>query len=110
MSLQQDLCLAKKGDLDGLRNCRSMEVQRPMEQRNMNPWKVSAQFAAYMWFTKKEGDAPGSPVEARRFAKQNWVAFLPYADEGVGRLLIAIAKPTRPLGGKRMPVKAACCT
>ena len=61
----------------------------------MNPWKVSAQFAAYMWFTKKQGGAPGQAEEARRFARENWVAFLPYADEGVGRLLIAVARPRR---------------
>jgi hypothetical protein len=61
----------------------------------MNPWKVSAQFAAFMWFTKKQGDADHQAEEARRFAKENWVAFLPYADECVGRLLIAVAKPRR---------------
>jgi hypothetical protein len=61
----------------------------------MNPWKVSAQFAAFMWFTRKHGTIHRQAEEARRFAKENWVAFLPYADECVGRLLIAVAKPRR---------------
>ena len=66
----------------------------------MNPWKVSAQFAAYMWFTKKQGGSQCQSGEARRFAKENWVAFLPYADECVGRLLIAVARPRRKLPSK----------
>jgi hypothetical protein len=61
----------------------------------MNPWKVSAQFAAYMWFINKRDGCCGQPEKARQFAKENWVAFLPYADECVGRLLIAVAKSRR---------------
>jgi hypothetical protein len=32
-----------------------------------------------------------SPVEAIRFARENWTAFLSVADKGWGRLLIRIA-------------------
>ena len=32
-----------------------------------------------------------SPVEAARFARENWTAFLPVTHEGWGRLLIKIA-------------------
>jgi hypothetical protein len=63
----------------------------------MNPWKVSAQFAAFVWYSNK---MKATPVEAAQFAKENWVAFLPYAHEGYGRLLIKIARP-RAKKGKR---------
>ncbi len=56
----------------------------------MNPLKASAQFAAYVWFTQRKED---TTREATRFAKDNWIAFLPYADKNIGMLLIEIAKP-----------------
>jgi hypothetical protein len=56
----------------------------------MNPWKVSAQFAAFIWYSNK---MKAAGAEAAEFAKENWVAFLPYAHEGYGRLLIKIAQP-----------------
>ena len=59
----------------------------------MNCWKISAQFAAYIWRLQDKAGQPASSREAARFARDNWVAFLPYADEGIGKLLIAIAKP-----------------
>ena len=70
----------------------------------MNPWKVSAQFAAYLWFTKQKTDSRPDTHEARKFARDNWVAFLPYADQGVGKLLIAVNKTSR-VGkiGRRKP-------
>jgi hypothetical protein len=64
----------------------------------MNPWKVSAQFAAYMWFTNQQSGLPGPTKNACRFARENWVAFLPYANDCVGRLLIAVARPPRKNG------------
>jgi hypothetical protein len=63
----------------------------------MNPLMVAAQFAAFLWFTGRR-DSLGKPVEeARRFARENWELFLPVAHEGVGRLLLRIARvrPTR---------------
>jgi len=59
----------------------------------MNPWKISAQFAAYVWFLQERHQPAVTSHEAARFAKDNWVAFLPYADPGCGRLLIAIKGP-----------------
>ena len=56
----------------------------------MNPWKVSAQFAAFIWYSNK---TKATGAEAAQFAKENWIAFLPYAHEGYGRLLIKIAQP-----------------
>jgi hypothetical protein len=48
----------------------------------MSARKVSAQFAAYIGLTSLNGEAM-TTEEARRFARQNWVAFLPSADEGL---------------------------
>lgn len=59
----------------------------------MDPLKISAQFAAYVWFSERGKGQAAAPGEAARFAKDNWVAFLPCADKGIGRLLIQIAKP-----------------
>ncbi len=61
----------------------------------MNPWKVSAQFAAFLWHCKQNKDQSTASVEAAKFAKENWIAFLPCAHEGYGRLLIKIAKSRR---------------
>lgn len=59
-----------------------------------NPWKVSAQFAAFVWFTsRKSEETAKDPKAATRFARDNWVAFLPYADEGMGQLLIKVGNP-----------------
>ena len=59
----------------------------------MNPYVVSAQFAAYVWY---EHENPGkSEQEAASFARRNWVSFLPCANKGVGKLLTKIAEPRR---------------
>ena len=59
----------------------------------MNPWKVSAQFAAFVWYSNQKTQNKATAAEAAEFAKENWIAFLPYAHEGYGKLLIKIAKP-----------------
>jgi hypothetical protein len=60
----------------------------------MNPLKVCAQFAAYVWYSEiREGRA--THEESARFARTNWSSFLPCAHEGWGRLLIRVAKPGR---------------
>jgi hypothetical protein len=61
-----------------------------MEQ-SMNPLKVSAMFAAYVWFTDHEGSSVMAQREAASFARDNWESFLPSAHEGLGRLLIRVA-------------------
>jgi len=58
----------------------------------MNPWKVSAQFAAFVWYSNRKSEQKTTVAEAAQFAKDNWIAFLPYAHEGYGRLLIRIAR------------------
>jgi hypothetical protein len=57
----------------------------------MDPYKVSARLAAYIWFSNRKGRTPVDLDEAVRFANDNWAAFLPCADEGIGRLLIRVA-------------------
>jgi hypothetical protein len=52
----------------------------------MNPWQASARFAAFVWYLNRDRSTP--PDEAARLAKDNWIAFLPYADERIGRLLV----------------------
>ncbi|HEY7328097.1 MAG TPA: hypothetical protein VH592_10675 [Gemmataceae bacterium] len=58
----------------------------------MNPLKVSAMFAAYVWFTEREGNSVMARREAASFACSNWESFLPSAHEGLGRLLIRVAR------------------
>ncbi len=67
----------------------------------MSARKVSAQFAAYTYFTSRNGEA--ATAEALRFARRNWRAFLGCAPEGLGRLLLRIAEGR----GKRRPVAVA---
>ena len=58
----------------------------------MNPLKVSAQFAAYVWYTEVR-QGMRNHDEALRFAEQNWATFLPSAQEGWGKLLMRVTKP-----------------
>jgi hypothetical protein len=71
-----------------------------MEDTSMHPLQASAQFAAAVHFSRGKVNTPETREASRRFAKNNWVAFLPYAHEGWGRLLLRIAKwpelKTRP--------------
>jgi hypothetical protein len=46
----------------------------------MYPLKMSAQFAAYAWYTEVRGRT--APGEALRFAERNWASFVPAAHEG----------------------------
>jgi len=64
----------------------------------MNPLKVSAQFAAYLWYTEVRQRT--TPDEALRFAEQNWPTFLPSAHEGWGQLLLRVAQPKRVESGR----------
>jgi hypothetical protein len=66
----------------------------------MEPLKLSAQFAAYVWYSEtRQGRA--TPHESAHFARENWAAFLPSAHEGLGRLLVRVAKAGRRGGGRR---------
>jgi hypothetical protein len=73
----------------------------------MDPYKMSARFAAYVWFSRRETGGPADADEAVRFAKDNWAAFLPWADEGVGRLLIRVTELDRKKPGRARPTHAA---
>jgi hypothetical protein len=57
----------------------------------MDPLKVSAQFAAFIWFANNKQQHSKAPEAAVRFARENWSAFLPLAHQGLGRLLLKIA-------------------
>jgi len=65
----------------------------------MNPLKVSAQFAAYVWYTEVR-QGMRNHDEALRFAEQNWATFLPSAQEGWGTLLMRVTKPRRVEGSR----------
>jgi hypothetical protein len=54
----------------------------------MHPLRVAARFTAFVWCLRNKQTIP---EEAVRFAKENWIAFVPAAHEGLGRLLIAVA-------------------
>ena len=57
----------------------------------MNPLHLSAQFAAYLWFINQPKNSDRPRADAHQFARLNWERFLPNADEGFGRLLMAVA-------------------
>ncbi len=61
----------------------------------MNPLQVSAQFAAFVWFTESNPQQPTS--KAVEYARNNWIGFLASAKTGVGKLLIQMGTP--PVNG-----------
>ncbi len=61
----------------------------------MDPNQVSAQFAAYVWYSSQQPNDPRSAGKAIRYAKRHWAEFLPCADRGIGRLLIRVAEVDR---------------
>jgi len=59
----------------------------------MKPFEAAARFAAFTSYTGNcQAPSLTMQTEASRFAKKNWQAFLPVADEGWGRLLLRVAK------------------
>jgi hypothetical protein len=70
----------------------------------MDPLTVSAQFAAYMWFSRHDKSAVVCRTEAMQFAHAHWKEFLPLAQKGVGRLLLRLAKDPRETW--RIPAEA----
>lgn len=75
----------------------------------MNPYVISAKFAAYVWYQHQNPQKTSS--DAMSFARQNWNTFLPCSHKGLGRLLAKIADPKvsgigNPIRKKsRMPTK-----
>jgi hypothetical protein len=59
----------------------------------MEPLTVAAQFIAYTWFSRQK--AAGKEVDPVHLAREKWPTFLPYATEGLGRLLIKIGRPRK---------------
>ncbi len=57
----------------------------------MNPYVISAQFAAYVWYEHQNPQK--SNEEAVLFARRNWNSFLPCSHKGIGRLLAKMAEP-----------------
>src|SRR5262249_55271209 len=65
----------------------------PLQGENMKPLEVAARFAAFSWYINLRQVPPRTvQAEARRFSKESWQAFLPVADEGLGKLLLQVAK------------------
>jgi hypothetical protein len=56
----------------------------------MHPLQVAAKFAAFTWHRRHYPDA--DQEHATRFARTKWHEFLPVAHEGLGRLLLRMAK------------------
>ncbi len=58
----------------------------------MKPLQVAARFAAFAWYTSyRQASSQIVQKEARRFAQEHWVAFLPIVHEGLGKLLLRVA-------------------
>jgi len=60
----------------------------------MNDKKIAARFAAFVWYLNQDAGKPAAPREAGRLARENWEAFLPYAD-GKLRRLVSRRDPVR---------------
>jgi hypothetical protein len=67
----------------------SFHTARQGQEDTMHPLQVAARFTALVWCLKTK---QAIPAEAVRFARENWMAFLPTAHEGLGRLLIGVAR------------------
>jgi len=68
----------------------------------MDPLKISAQFAAFVWYTNQSTQTPVPDPQGWAYARQAWRSFVPLAHEGMGRLLIAMAQGrSRKKGAKR---------
>jgi hypothetical protein len=59
----------------------------------MHPVEFAARFAAFAWCMNfHPAPSKTAQAEARRFSEENWKAFLPLANQGLGRLLLQVAK------------------
>jgi hypothetical protein len=83
--------------------CLSFAASEPSDpkERIVKSLKVSAMFAAYVWFTSHKGEDAKAQKEAVSFARTHWKKFLPCAHEGLGRLLIRIAGSQEKVGQRR---------
>jgi hypothetical protein len=72
----------------------------------MNPYVISAQFAAYVWYSNENPNK--SDKDAVFFARRNWISFLPCSHQGVGRLLTKIAEPRGSRYMEARPSRTRC--
>jgi hypothetical protein len=68
---------------------------------------ISAQFAAYLWYTGLPQNAGKSADEAMQFAYEQWPSFLNLAHQGLGRLLLRLAGAPSAGHRKRRARRAA---
>src|SRR5437660_1477261 len=52
-------------------------------EKVMDKMEVAAHFLAFTAFLNRDDGHPVSPGEAGRFARKNWIAFLPYPTEAL---------------------------
>jgi hypothetical protein len=67
----------------------------------MNPYVVSAQFVAYVWYSNENPDK--AIEDALSFARRNWSDFLPCAHRGVGNLLVKMSEGRRSKNRRDWP-------
>lgn len=59
----------------------------------MKPLEIAARFAAFTWYMDcRKASKDVTQAEARLFAHENWQDFLPVVQDGLGKLLLRIAK------------------
>jgi hypothetical protein len=58
----------------------------------MDAIRMSAEYAAFVWYSNKIGNDAKTVEEARLFARDNWVPFVAVADPGWGRLLMRLTR------------------
>ncbi len=75
----------------------------------MDPVVVSAQFAAYTWYSEGKDKTPETEAAANEFARTNWESFLPCAHKGLGRLLLRLARRGRATTLRKPRLRTALC-
>jgi hypothetical protein len=80
-----------------------MLAREIMTQRGnaMDALKISAQFAAYIWYMEMKDEATTAKEEGVRFARENAMVFSSCAHEGLGQLLIRLAAGRRRVPRRR---------
>jgi len=59
----------------------------------MEPKEIAARFAAFTWHINcRQAPTKTAQAEARRFSNESWRDFLTVAHEGLGKLLLKVAK------------------
>jgi hypothetical protein len=66
----------------------------------MDPVRVAAEFAAFVWFVEGE---MRPRQEALRLARASWGDFLSVANPGLGRLLVKLARAPRTRARRGKP-------